>query len=115
MFAQEAISGEFAHWGLGTHENEYVKQDGVWKIRSLHQYTTMYTPYEDGWGVTALPLRRGVLRGPAAWLNSSHPTHDQSAGNVRLLRSARQQVPGSYARGGHRPTDNGRLPPGLKK
>ncbi len=56
MFAQEAVSGEFAHWGLGTYENEYVQQDGVWKIQSLHQYTTMYTPYEDGWGVTALPL-----------------------------------------------------------
>jgi hypothetical protein len=55
MFAQEAVFGEYANWGLGVLENEYVKQDGVWKIQSLHLYTTMYTPYEDGWGKTALP------------------------------------------------------------
>lgn len=56
MFAQEAVLGEYARWGLGIYENEYVKEDGVWKIQSLRQYTTMYTPYEDGWGKTALPL-----------------------------------------------------------
>jgi hypothetical protein len=55
VFAQEAVSGEYANWGLGVLENEYVKQDGVWKIQSLHLYTTMYTPYEEGWGKTALP------------------------------------------------------------
>jgi hypothetical protein len=55
MFAQEAVHGEYANWGLGVFENEYVKEDGVWKIQSLHLYTTMYTPYEEGWGKTALP------------------------------------------------------------
>ena len=44
-----------ATWGLGTYENEYVKQDGVWKIRKLHAYFRMYTPYADGWGKTADP------------------------------------------------------------
>ena len=56
MFAQEAVSGEYAHWGLGVYENDYVKEDGVWKIQNLHQYTTMYSPYEQGWGEEALPL-----------------------------------------------------------
>jgi len=55
MFAQEAVHDEYARWGLGVSENEYVKEGGVWKIRSLHLYTTMYTPYEDGWAKTALP------------------------------------------------------------
>jgi hypothetical protein len=55
MFAQEALFGEYANWGLGVFENEYVKEDGVWKIQSLHLFTTMYTPYEEGWGKTALP------------------------------------------------------------
>lgn len=54
LFAQEAMSGEYAQWGVGVYENEYVKQDGVWKIQRLHVYHTMYTPYEDGWGRTAL-------------------------------------------------------------
>jgi hypothetical protein len=55
MFAQEAQHGEYANWGLGVFENDYVKEDGVWKIKNLHLYTTMYTPYADGWGKTALP------------------------------------------------------------
>lgn len=47
-----------AHWGGGVYENEYVKEDGVWKIRSLHAYVRFLTPYADGWGKTALPLAR---------------------------------------------------------
>jgi len=55
MFAQEAQYNEFARWGLGVFENDYVKDNGVWKIQRLHLYTTMYTPYEDGWAKTAIP------------------------------------------------------------
>jgi hypothetical protein len=55
MFAQEAVSGEYANWGVGVFENEYVKEAGVWKIQTLHLYTTLYTPYSDGWHKTAIP------------------------------------------------------------
>ncbi|HUO67736.1 MAG TPA: nuclear transport factor 2 family protein, partial [Gammaproteobacteria bacterium] len=55
MFAQEAVHGEYARWGLGVFENEYVREGDVWKIQHLHLYTTMYSPYEDGWAKTALP------------------------------------------------------------
>jgi hypothetical protein len=55
VFAQEAVHGEYAQWGLGVLENEYVKDGGVWKIRRHHFYTTMYTPYEAGWGKEAIP------------------------------------------------------------
>jgi hypothetical protein len=56
LFSQEATHGEYARWGTGVYENEYVKEDGVWKILNLRLYTTMRTPYEDGWGKTALPM-----------------------------------------------------------
>lgn len=40
-------------WGLPLYENEYVKEDGVWKISRLSGPFTMYTSWK-GWGVNAL-------------------------------------------------------------
>src|SRR5688572_4861499 len=68
VFAQEAVHGEYANWGLGVLENEYVKENGVWKIRREHFFTTMYTPYEAGWGKTAIPNA-----GPSAELPPDRP------------------------------------------
>ncbi len=68
VFAQEAMHGEYANWGLGVLENEYVKEAGVWKIRRHHFFTTMYTPYEAGWGKQAIPNA-----GPSAQLPPDRP------------------------------------------
>jgi hypothetical protein len=68
VFAQEAVHGEYANWGLGVLENEYVKEDGVWKISREHFFTTMYTPYEAGWGKEAIPNA-----GPSAELPPDRP------------------------------------------
>jgi hypothetical protein len=54
LFAQEAEYGEFAEWGVGWYENDYVREDGVWKISHLRQFNRMYTPDQEGWGRTAL-------------------------------------------------------------
>src|SRR5262249_60064331 len=47
--------GRRAQWEEGIFENEYVKQDGIWKIRSVHYYPRVITDYELGWAKDAKP------------------------------------------------------------
>jgi hypothetical protein len=44
-------------WGLPLYENEYVKEDGVWKISKLVGPFTMSSSWE-GWGKAAIPNTR---------------------------------------------------------
>jgi hypothetical protein len=49
------IKGRSAQWEEGIFENEYVKQDGTWKILSVHYYPRVITNYELGWAKDAKP------------------------------------------------------------
>lgn len=40
---------QHAEWRDGIYENTYVKEDGVWKIQSLHLYVNFVASYEKGW------------------------------------------------------------------
>ena len=54
-----AETGQFevsADWGAGVYENEYIKQDGVWKIQRLHLFVKFFAPYEGGWTRTTAEL-----------------------------------------------------------
>jgi hypothetical protein len=53
---QLAADGE-GRWGAGVYENEYVNEDGRWRISKLHYYVTMWAPYDTGWADgNALPM-----------------------------------------------------------
>jgi outer membrane murein-binding lipoprotein Lpp len=53
LFVMFSVLDSNAQWGSGIYENEFVKQDGVWKFDYLHGYQTFYTNYEDGWAKRA--------------------------------------------------------------
>jgi hypothetical protein len=50
------VYGKEANWGSGVYENEYVKQNGVWKIARLQLFPRFYAPYEGGWTRTTAKL-----------------------------------------------------------
>jgi SnoaL-like domain len=40
---------QYARWQAGPYENEYRKENGVWKITRLHWYETFTVPFDGGW------------------------------------------------------------------
>ncbi|MDT8397142.1 MAG: nuclear transport factor 2 family protein [Pseudomonadales bacterium] len=40
---------QHAEWRDGIYENTYVREAGIWKIKSLHLYVNFLAPYEAGW------------------------------------------------------------------
>src|SRR6478609_980096 len=55
--------GEFASWEIGIYENQFVKQDGKWKIAALRYFPRLSTDYDLGWQKDAKPAP-----GPSAQL-----------------------------------------------
>ncbi|MEP7355128.1 MAG: nuclear transport factor 2 family protein [Acidobacteriota bacterium] len=50
---QLGLNNEFARWELGTYENEFVKEAGVWKLSTVHYFPRMITDYDKGWAKDA--------------------------------------------------------------
>jgi hypothetical protein len=61
--------GKGAQWEEGIFENQYVKQDGTWKIQSVHYYPRVITDYEQGWAKNAKPAA-----GPSAEFPPDRPS-----------------------------------------
>lgn len=50
------VKGKGAQWEEGIFENSYIKQEGVWRIHSVHYYPRVITDYELGWAKDAKPV-----------------------------------------------------------
>jgi hypothetical protein len=96
VFAQLATAGSFHEWETGVFENEYRREAGSWKIRRLHFYPTMITPYEQGWGKASLASSRfepqmapdAPSRGPASNYDNAFVTPFHYPHPVRGARPA---------------------------
>ena len=55
QLSQIGLNGEFARWELGTYENEFVKQGGVWKLTAVRYFPRLSTDYDLGWARDAKP------------------------------------------------------------
>jgi hypothetical protein len=55
LIMSSAVGGNNAELSEGIFENEYVKQDGVWKIQTLHFYPRLITDAGLGWAKNAKP------------------------------------------------------------
>jgi hypothetical protein len=73
-------------WGLPLYENEYRKEDGVWKISRLTGPFTMYTNWE-GWGKNALNN---------TWPDKFDPPPDLPPSTIYLTYPAYYIIPYHY-------------------
>jgi hypothetical protein len=42
-------TGLHALWMAGKYDNEFVKEDGKWRFRSIHWHVFFRSPFEEGW------------------------------------------------------------------
>lgn len=55
---------QHAEWRDGIYENTYVREGGVWKLKSLHLYVNFVAPYAQGWA--RLAEGEGLVRSQAS-------------------------------------------------
>ncbi|MEL1251564.1 nuclear transport factor 2 family protein [Aurantiacibacter gilvus] len=52
--------GREGRWGEATYENSYVRENGKWRIASLHGVINFYAEYEEGWHKGGVALLRST-------------------------------------------------------
>ena len=52
--------GHEGRWGEATYENAYVREEGRWRIASLHGVVNFYAEYDEGWHRGGVKLLRSI-------------------------------------------------------
>ncbi len=88
----DAVPQQF--WESGIYENDYVKEDGVWKIKRLNYMMQWQADYEAGWAHTTAHLQPAMACYPE---NPIGPDRILSEDNYRPTWPNRQEVGMSFA------------------
>jgi len=81
-------------WESGIYENDYVKEDGVWKIQRLNYMMQWQGDYEAGWAKTTAHLQPAMEAYPA---NPIGPDRILENAEYRATWPHRQEVSMSFA------------------
>ena len=81
-------------WEAGIYENDYVREDGVWKIKRLDYMMQWQADYETGWAHTIAHLQPAQICFPE---NPIGPDVILPEKEVRQTWPHRQEVPMSFA------------------
>lgn len=69
--------GKEGRWGEATYENSYIRENGKWRIASLHGIINFYCEYDEGWhrgGVALLRSTEGIEPDrPQSFEYEAHP------------------------------------------
>jgi len=41
--------GQYSMWMGGIYENDYIKEDGLWKLKKDQVFNTYFVNYDEGW------------------------------------------------------------------
>ena len=77
----------------GVYEDEYIKENGKWKIKKLYYNTTFCTTLEDGWVKKPVLLFAGA-QNPQDYIKSINP--DQQGGYGDRTYVSGYRVPFHY-------------------
>ncbi|MBX5463883.1 MAG: nuclear transport factor 2 family protein, partial [Steroidobacteraceae bacterium] len=69
------VNGEYAQWEVGTYENQFVREEGVWKLKAVRYFPRMATDYDEGWARDAKPAPGPVNEFPPDRPSARHESY----------------------------------------
>jgi SnoaL-like protein len=115
LLVQDGMWGDASggNWGAGVYENQYVKENDVWKIAKLQLFVRFYAPYKEGWTKVT---QQATARYGKSGVKPTRASEARPYWPARYLPPFHFDAPASsgYRLGTGRNADAGAVPPAAK-